>query len=183
MDNWSHKPYSHAGPIEVRTLSCSSTFEQKDVLLYDLWYIGTNCNWAFRFRTLYAVPLNPWHQRSVRCPRAILDWLVQAETRNGVFGNFADWEPSPDRARCVDGRSSQQVGVDLVPVEGGERCAEVGIFVVIQQTLQPSLGLSSAPNSQIIWNQSKYPGIKVELCTFHARNKLAMTAAHSKRNS
>ena len=57
---------------------------------------------------------------------------------------------APDGAGGVNGGGAQQVGVDLVPVEGGERRAEVGVLVVVEEALQLGLRLPRPPHSQVV---------------------------------
>ena len=81
----------------------------------------------------------------------VRDQLRLDVARDGVDApeHLARLQP-PDGARRVDGGGPEQVGVDLVPVEGGERRAEVGVLVIVEETLQPRLGLARPSHTQVV---------------------------------
>lgn len=48
----------------------------------------------------------------------------------------------------LSGFLTQQIGIDLIPVEGGERGAEVWVLVVVQQTLETRFCVTDLQNTQ-----------------------------------
>ena len=57
---------------------------------------------------------------------------------------------APDGAGRVNGGSAQQVRIHLVPVEGGERGAEVRVLVVVEKALQLGLRLPGPPDPEVV---------------------------------
>ena len=60
--------------------------------------------------------------------------LEVPEDKNTEFSNSK--QPQTHFHLSHRGFLTQKVGVDLIPVEGGERSAEVRVLVVVQQTFE-----------------------------------------------
>ena len=57
----------------------------------------------------------------------------------------------PDNAGRVDGGGADDIRVLLVPVERGERRAEFGVFVIVEQRLEPhALVVHHVPQPQVV---------------------------------
>lgn len=57
---------------------------------------------------------------------------------------------APYGASSVNAAGADEVGVHFVPVEGGQRGAEVRVLVVVEHALEQSVGLARAPDAQVV---------------------------------
>lgn len=66
----------------------------------------------------------------------------------------------PDRTGGVDWAGADQGGLDLVPIERGQRCTEAGAFVVVQQTFEFGfVCVARTPDSQVVAGGGQQIGV------------------------